>query len=50
MFDNQVISVRSPDEGICGELDQNGGRMIHRKYPNVDQTIRKKDKRTIIKR
>jgi hypothetical protein len=24
--------------------------MIHREYPNVDQTIRKKDKRTIIER
>jgi hypothetical protein len=50
MFDNQVISVRSLHEGICGENDQNGARMIHREYPNVDQTIRKEDKRTIIER
>jgi hypothetical protein len=50
MFDNQLISVRSPHEGICGENDQNGVRMIDREYPNVDQTIRKKDRRTIIER
>jgi hypothetical protein len=50
MFDNQVISVRTPHEGICGENDQNGVRMIHREYLNVDQTIRKADKRTIIER
>jgi hypothetical protein len=49
-FGNQVISVRSVHEGICGENDQNGARMIHREYPNGDQTIRKKDKRTIIER
>jgi hypothetical protein len=48
MFDNQVISVRSLHEGICGENDQNGARMIHREYPNVDQTLRKEDRRTII--
>jgi hypothetical protein len=50
MFDNQVIGVGSLHEGICGENDQNGARMIHREYPNVDQAIRKEDKRTIIMR
>jgi hypothetical protein len=50
MFDNQVISVRSLHDGICRENDQNGAQMIHREYPNVYQTTRKEDKRTIIKR
>jgi hypothetical protein len=50
MFDNQVISVRSLREGICGENDQNGARMIHREYSNVYQTIRKEDKRSIIEK
>jgi hypothetical protein len=50
MFDNQVISFRSLHEGICGENDHNGARMIHREYPNGDQTIRKKDQRTSIER